>query len=128
MGQKGLSVLHRIDSSMIWQSYVYNKNYKWLSYNLWFAYIQFYKVIFYVDTDLMLRNNLAYHNTFLIKTYNNIHKVYKTHIRFSYHIDLYCIEFYNFLLLLNVFFYANLDFFQHKEKWKKKKLLIKNFL
>lgn len=128
MGQKGLSVLHRIDSSMIWQSYIYNKRYKWLSYNLWFAYIQFYKIIFFLDIDLILNNNLAYNNTFLTKTYKNIYKIYKKHIRFSYHIDLYCIEFHNFLLLLNIFFYANLDFFQHKQKLKKKKLLLNKFL
>ena len=42
MGQKSLSSLHRIDSSMIWSSYIHDKRLKWLSYNLWFAYVQFY--------------------------------------------------------------------------------------
>lgn len=33
-----------------------------------------------------------------------------------YYIDLYCIEFYNFLLLINLYFQANLPFFQNKKR------------
>ena len=51
MGQKSLSVLHRIDSSMIWNSYIYDKNYKWLSYNLWISYLQFYKVLNFLEEN-----------------------------------------------------------------------------
>jgi len=64
MAQKSLSVLHRIDSSMIWNSYIYNRNYKWLSYNLWFSYIQFYKVIFCFDNN---KKNTIQYNLIYIK-------------------------------------------------------------
>ena len=41
--------------------------------------------------------------------------------RFCYYIDLYCIEFYNFILLLNVYFSTTLNFLNKKKKNKKKK-------
>lgn len=43
----------------------------------------------------------------------SLHKII---IRFMYYIDLYCIEFYNFLLLINLYFQANLPFFQNKKR------------
>ena len=70
MGQKSLSSLHRVDSSMIWNSSLYNSNYKWLSYNLWFSYIQFYKIIFFLNTvKSKFFSNFDYfnNNTFLKK-------------------------------------------------------------
>lgn len=118
LGQKSLSVLHRIDSTMIWNSYIYNKNYKWLSYNLWFVYTQFYKIIFFIDqNEFIIYNNLHYtENTFLTKNYNNCYNILKNHKRFSYYIDLYCIEFYNYLILLNLYFQTDLLFFKKKKK------------
>ena len=31
-------------------------------------------------------------------------------MRFSYHLDLYCIEIFNYLLLLNIYFLVNLEY------------------
>lgn len=119
MGQKGLSTIHRIDSSMFWQSFIYNKDYRWLSYNLWFAYIQFYKIIFLLNNDLILYTNVVYNNNSYVYTYSkNIYKIYKHHKRFAYHVELYCFEFLNYLLLINVFFKANLLFFKDSAKRK----------
>lgn len=134
MGQKGLSTIHRIDTSMIWHSYIYNKEYKWLSYNLWFAYIQFYKIIFFTDTQFNLYTSLAYKNNTYVYTNitDKIFKLTKLNKRFSYHVELYCFEFNNFLLLLNVFFKANLKFFKNPNseviKYKKPILNKINFL
>lgn len=35
--------------------------------------------------------------------------------RFCYYIDLYCIEFFNQLILLNLYFLTNLDFYKNKD-------------
>lgn len=63
---------------------------------------------------------------------DKIFKLTKLNKRFSYHIELYCFEFNNFLLLLNIFFKANLKFFKNpnsKEAKYKKQILKKiNFL
>ena len=127
MGQKSLSVLHRIDSTMIWNSYIYNKNYKWLSYNLWFVYTQFYKIVFFIDqNEFIIYNNLHYtKNTFLTKNYNNCCNIFKNQKRFSYYIDLYCIEFYNYLILLNLYFQTDLLFFKNK---KENRILVKKYI
>ena len=130
MGQKGLSTLHRIDASMVWQSNIYNKKYRWLSYNLWFAYVQFYKIIFYIDRDFYLYNNLTYdsRSSFITKKYKNIYKIYKNSIRFSYHIELYCFEFYKTILLFNIYFKTNLFFYKnYNRRRRKKKLKINSF-
>lgn len=132
MGQKSLSVLHRIDSTMIWNSYIYDKDYKWLSYNLWFMYIQFYKIIYFIDqNEFTIYNNLHYTtNGFLKNRFSNYYKIFKTSKRFSYYIDLYCIEFFNFLILLNLYFQTDLNFFKKKrKKYKfKKKYVDLDFL
>ena len=52
----------------------------------------------------------------------------KTSIRFSYYIDLYCLEFYNYLLLINIYFLTNLFFFKINKKRKKNKLTKSNKL
>lgn len=124
MGQKSLAVLHRADASMIWNSYIYNKQYKWLSYNLWFAYIHFYKIIFFCNSySYSFLNNMSnFKNKNLINISNKYISINKTSVRFSYYIDLYCLEFYNYLLLINIYFLTNLSFFKLKKKvWNKKK-------
>ena len=121
MGQKSLPALHRIDSSMIWHSYIYDKNYKWLSYNLWFSYIQFYKILFFYDNfSFKTANNLNYVNydSILIYKKKQYFKINKTYIRFSYYVDLYCVEFYTYILLINLFFKTNLLFYKNKNKNK----------
>ena len=122
MGQKSISTLCKIDSSMTWESHIFNKNYKWLSYNLWFAYIHFYKTIFFLKNILIINQNLNITtNSFLILNYKKFVVLEKEHIRFCYYIDLYCIEFFNYILLLNLFFKTNLSFFKDVRKFKKKK-------
>ena len=130
MGQKSLSVLHRADSSMIWNSYIYNKQYKWLSYNLWFAYIHFYKIIFFCNSySYVFLNHLSNSkNIQLITLPKKYIHLNKTSIRFSYYIDLYCLEFYNYLLLINIYFLTNLFFFKINKKRKKNKLTKSNKL
>lgn len=58
------------------------------------------------------------------------HKKFEhTNIRFSYHIELYGIEFLNYLILLNIFFLTDLSFFKKKKKRnsKYKKKALNNF-
>lgn len=119
MGQKSLSSLHRIDSSMIWSSYIHDKRFKWLSYNLWFAYIQFYKVIFFFNYEKSkFRRNVfcCFSKNFLSSKLVNYKHPSKTNLRFCYYIDLYCVEIFNFLLLLNLYFFTTLAFYKKKKK------------
>lgn len=122
MGQKSLSMLHRADCSMIWNSFLFDKHYKWLSYNLWFTYIQFYKVIFFFD--FTVRENLFFLNHYYRKSYfltylKKDYKMTKTTPRFSYYTDLYCLEVFNQLILLNLYFYTTLEFYKKKKNIKK---------
>ena len=119
MGQKSLSSLHRIDSSMIWNSYLYNNNFKWLSYNIWFSYIQFYKVIIFLNSKkIEKQNNFHYYdNTIFVKTkIKKYFHVKHQFVRFSYYIDLYCVEFLDYLLLINIFFLTDLKFYKNSHK------------
>lgn len=129
MGQKSLSVLHRIDNSMIWDVNMYNKNYKWLSYNLWFAYINFYKVIFFLEQNqFYFFNNLTYfQNSFITNRYQIFYTLIKNYKRFSYYIDLYCITFIDVIILINVYFETTLLFYKQKKKYIKKKISNPNF-
>ncbi len=80
-----------------------------------------------MDVNLIFSNNLTYgsnkNDNYVILKNKNIYNISKTYIRFMYYIDLYCIEFYNFLLLINIYFKTNLIFF----KSKKKKYIFKKF-
>lgn len=73
-----------------------------------------------------LFNNFSSINNTLVDSLINKHKKFKnTQIRFSYHIELYCLEFLNYLILLNIFFLTDLSFFKLKKnnkKYKKKSL------
>lgn len=111
-------MLHRADASMIWNSFLFDKNYKWLSYNVWFLYIQFYKVMFFFD--FTINNNDKLLNYYNNKNFLNLKKKKNFKItsvtpRFCYYIDLYCIEFFNQLILLNLYFLTNLDFYKNKD-------------
>ena len=122
MAQKSLSMLHRADCSMIWNSFILDKKYKWLSYNLWFFYIQFYKVIFFFDftinKNLKLLNYL--YKTNILQSKKHKFKISSTTPRFSYYIDLYCLEFLNQLILLNLYFFTTLEFYKKKTSSKLK--------
>jgi hypothetical protein len=110
-------MLHRADASMIWNSFLFDKNYKWLSYNLWFIYIQFYKVLFFFDFSIKANNSLLTYYTkskFLTFKKKKIFKLSSVTPRFSYYIDLYCFEFFNQLFLLNLYFFTNLQFYKKK--------------
>lgn len=119
-------MLHRADSSMIWNSYLFDKNYKWLSYNLWFTYINFYKVLFFfnfkVSKNVWLLNYYKNNKKFSSIKKKKIFKLSKTSVRFSYYIDLYCIEFLNQLILLNLYFFTNLFFYKDLHVRKKNKV------
>lgn len=117
-------MLHRADSSMIWNSFLFDRNYKWLSYNLWFIYIQFYKVLFFFDFSIKANKILlTYYNKskFLTFKKKKSFKLSSVTPRFSYYIDLYCFEFFNQLFLLNLYFFTNLQFY------KKKSLVLSDF-
>lgn len=120
MAQKSLSMLHRVDASMIWSSYLFDKKFKWLSYNLWFIYIQFYKIIFFFNIQDKKNNKfLKYYNkiSFITNKKKNFFYLKKNNFRFSYYLDLYCIEFYNYLLLLNLYFFTTLKFYKKKKNY-----------
>ncbi len=128
MGQKSLPLLHKIDTSMIWENSLYNEKYKWLSYNLWFIFIYYYKQnLFYLYKENIQLSNLTVKNNLTPKFNCKYKRTKSTNIRFSYHIELYCLEYYNYLLLINIFFLTHLNFFKSSKK-KKKKILtnIKN--
>lgn len=111
---------------MIWNSFLLDKHYKWLSYNLWFTYIQFYKVIFFFD--FTLKNNKKLLNYYFRKNFLfnskkwKQFKLSKTKPRFSYYTDLYCIEFFDQLILLNLYFFTTLEFYKKKHSLKKQKI------
>jgi hypothetical protein len=130
MGQKSLSSLHRVDSAMIWSSYIYDKKLKWLSYNLWFAYIQFYKVIFFFSFEKSKFKRNVYCNfskNFLSTKLVNYKHPSKTKTRFCYYIDLYCVEAFNYLLLLNLYFFTTLTFYKKKQNKKISMKKLNNF-
>jgi hypothetical protein len=128
LGQKSLYTLHRVDTSMIWESSLHNSNYKWLSYNLWFTFIYYFKYISFTAKQMdTLFSNFSSIDNSLVNSLINKHKKFEnTPIRFSYHIELYCLEFLNHLILLNIFFLTDLSFFKLKKKknnkYKKKSL------
>jgi hypothetical protein len=113
LAQKSLSILHRVDTSMIWTSFFHEKRYKWLSFNLWFFYIFFYKNFFFFNLKKLNINYFKDYNYFL--NFKKINKtIKKNSVRFSYHINLYCIETLNYLILLNLYFKTNLAFYRKK--------------
>lgn len=105
---------------MIWTSYLFDKKFKWLSYNLWFIYIQFYKIIFFFNIQDKKKNKLLHQynkTSFIINKQKNFFYLKKNTSRFSYYLDLYCIEFYNYLLLLNLYFFTILKFYKKKKHY-----------
>lgn len=130
LGQKSLSMLHRSDSSMIWNSFIFDKYNKWLSYNIWFIYIQFYKVLFFFDFNNSYNEsylNFYLQKNFLIKNNSKKFKLSSKTPRFSYYIDLYCFEFLNQLILLNLYFYTTLVFYKNS-KLRKTREMRKKFI
>ena len=122
MGQKSLSVVHRIDNSMIWSSSLYNCNYKWLSYNLWFVYTQFYKTMLFSDIyTTKIWNNFENKYDLLPTIKKKKTHINKTFIRFSYYVDLYCVEFIDFFLLINIYFHTSLNFYKTDKNNKNNK-------
>jgi hypothetical protein len=107
---------------MIWNSFLLDRKHKWLSYNLWFFYIQFYKVVFFFSFSI--NKNFKILNYFYIKKilYSKKKKFKLDSItpRFSYYIDLYFLEFLNQLILLNLYFFTNLKFYKKENNLKKK--------
>ena len=98
---------------------------------MWFAYIQFYKITFFsnFNEDSVKIKLLKNTNTFIKYNSEKKFQINKTHIRFSYYIDLYCIEFFKTILLINLFFKTNLLLYKaKKKKIRKKKKINKDFL
>lgn len=118
LGQKSLYTLHRTDSSMVWNSQIFDKKHKWLSYNLWFVYIQFYKIIFFFNPKR--RKDRAILNSKYKKSFFIVSKKYcdystKNSKRFCYYIDLYCFEFLGQIILINLYYVASLKFYKKKK-------------
>jgi len=130
MGQKTLPQLHKIDTSMIWETSLYNYDYKWLSYNLWFIFTYFYKYnLFSINQKNLELNNFFLNQNFLVNTkINKYTKLKSFNIRFSYFIEIYCLEYFNYLFLINIFFLTNLYFFKEsKQLFFKNKNELKDF-
>lgn len=105
---------------MIWNSFLFNKTNKWLSYNLWFTYIHLYKVLFFFNFTILKNCKILYKfKQNKLNLYRNNSKtnflLNKTKVRFSYYIDLYCVEFLNQLILLNLYFLTNLYFYKNSD-------------
>jgi len=118
MGQKSLPQLHKIDTSMIWETSLYNYDYKWLSYNLWFIFTYFYKYnLFSINQKNLELSNFFLNQNYLINSkVKKYVKLKSFNIRFSYFIEIYCLEYFNYLFLINIFFLTNLYFFKKSEQ------------
>ena len=121
MGQKAFSILDKTDSSLVWTASIFDRRYKWLSYNLWFSYIQFYKntLFFNVRFSSLKKYNTS-QNKIFFKTKGEVRAPRREAVRFSYHLDLYFIEIFNYLLLLNIYFLINLEHLKKTGKWQRK--------
>ena len=84
-------------------------------------YIQFYKVIFFFDFTINKNSQFLnyYYKKNIFKLKKKKFKLSSTTPRFSYYIDLYCLEFFNCLILLNLYFFTNLEFYKKKRLHKK---------
>lgn len=117
MGQKAFSMLDKADSSLVWTASIFDRKYKWLSYNLSLSYIQFYKNILFFNVKFkpLKKYNIS-QNIFFFKPKGETKAVKKESIRFSYHLDLYFIEVLNYLLILNIYFLINLEYLKRSGK------------
>jgi hypothetical protein len=117
MAQKSLSILHRVDTSMIWTSFFHEKKFKWLSFNIWFFFLYFYKNYFFFNIK---KNYHYFTNSTNFLNFKKIPKnINNSKLRFSYYINLYCIEWLNYLILLNLYFKTNLRFYKKKQQISK---------
>lgn len=85
-------------------------------------YIQFYKVVFFFNIQDEKKNKFLHQYnkfSFLINKKKNFFYLKKNTPRFSYYLDLYCIEFYNHLILLNLYFFTVLKFYKKKKNYNK---------
>lgn len=108
---------------MIWNSQIFDKKHKWLSYNLWFIYIQFYKVIFFFNPTFKKDESLLnskYKRSFFKYLKKNCNYPTKNFKRFCYYIDLYCFEFLGQIILINLYYVANLKFYKKKKTFNLK--------
>lgn len=84
-------------------------------------YIYFYKVVFFFSA--CDKNTLTDHNKqkkiYFIKKTKTKNYIQKNKPRFSYFIDLYFVEFLDYVLLINVYFFTTLKFYKRKLKSKK---------
>jgi len=123
LGQKSLYTLHRTDSSMVWNSQVFDKKHKWLSYNLWFLYIQFYKIVFFFNPKIRKDRcilNSKYKKSFFLQLKKYCDYPTKNSKRFCYYIDLYCFEFLGQIILINLYYVASLKFYKKKKTFNAK--------
>ena len=108
---------------MIWNSQIFDKKHKWLSYNLWFLYIQFYKVIFFFTPNIRKDDiilNSKYKRSFFTSLKKYCNYPTKNSKRFCYYIDLYCFEFLGKIILINLYYVANLKFYKKKKTFNLK--------
>jgi hypothetical protein len=83
-----------------------------------FTYYYKYNLHSLNQKNLTLNNFFFYQNYLLNKQSNKYIKLKSINIRFSYFIELYCLEYFNYLFLINIFFLTNLSFFKKKKKIK----------
>lgn len=74
-------------------------------------------------------NNFFLNESCLIKNkYIKYSRLKSFNIRFSYFIEIYCLEYYDYLFLINIFFLTNLNFFKKsKDLNEDNKKVLKNF-
>jgi|LakMenEpi03Aug12_release.lakeMendotaPanAssembly.Ray.scaffolds.fasta_scaffold531811_2 hypothetical protein len=74
-------------------------------------------------------NNFFLNQSCLIKNkYIKYSRLKSFNIRFSYFIEIYCLEYYDYLFLINIFFLTNLNFFKKsKDLNEDNKKVLKNF-
>jgi hypothetical protein len=108
---------------MVWNSQIFDKKHKWLSYNLWFIYIQFYKIIFFFNPSVK-KDKAIMHSQYKKSLFKPLKKYCnyptKNSKRFCYYIDLYCFEFLGQIILINLYYVANLKFYKKKKTSNKK--------
>lgn len=63
-------------------------------------------------SGIMWNNWSSNFNTLVVQETWKHQRFEFVNIRFTYHIELYCIEFLNYLLLINIYFLTDLKFFK----------------
>ncbi len=112
MAQKSLPILNKVNTSMIWYSTYYSKNYKWLSSQILYFLYFFNKLTVFLD--IFFRNILWvwFEKTSLSYNYKSLNFVSKNEIRFFKPVTSFLINLQGINLVINVFYKTSLQRFQ----------------